>query len=152
MLTRHDFEDVPATPARATRVLLAEDHPINQKLAVLMLERRGFSVAVAGDGRQALETLAREDFDLVLMDVHMPVLDGLEATRQLRAGGSGARDARIPVIAMTANAMQGDRERCLQSGMDDFVSKPVKEADLLAAIQRTLEASAAGRAKTLAAA
>ncbi len=152
MLTRHDFEDAPAAPARPTRVLLAEDHPINQKLAVLMLERRGFSVAVAGDGRQALETLAREDFDLVLMDVHMPVLDGLEATRQLRAGGSGARDARIPVIAMTANAMQGDRERCLQSGMDDFVSKPVKEADLLAAIQRTLEASAAGRAKTLAAA
>src|SRR6185295_11689747 len=96
----------------------------------------GHSIRIVGTGRAALETLAREPFDLVLMDCNMPELDGLEATRQLRAGLAGKRVAEIPVIALTANAMDGDRERCLAAGMNDFLAKPVTIAALRAAIDR----------------
>ena len=115
--------------ARALNILLAEDNIINQKLAVTLLQKEGHRVAIANNGAEALEALARERFDLVLMDVQMPVLDGLETTARIRQGEqAGAR--RIPIVAMTANAMQGDRERCLQAGMDGYVSKPLNPREM----------------------
>ncbi len=111
------------------RVLLTEDNSVNQKVATRMLSKLGCSVALAKNGQEAVVFSAQETFDLILMDVHMPILDGLEATREIRArereiGGH------IPIVAMTANAMEGDREMCLDSGMDDYITKPV-QADLL---------------------
>ncbi|MBM4440043.1 MAG: GAF domain-containing protein [Candidatus Rokubacteria bacterium] len=124
------------TTARPRRVLLAEDSVPNQKVARGFLERWGHTVEVAGNGRAALAALERAAFDLVLMDVHMPEMDGFEATAAIRAReGAGAR---IPIIAMTADAMQGDRERCLAAGMDGYVTKPVVPTDLFDAIERTV--------------
>ena len=91
---------------------------------------------VVPNGREALAALARDSFDMVLMDCNMPELDGLEATRQLRAGAAGVRDTRITVIALTANAMDGDREACLAAGMNDFLSKPVSIQSLRESIER----------------
>jgi signal transduction histidine kinase/ActR/RegA family two-component response regulator len=124
-------------------VLVAEDNSVNQAIVVAMLRSLGHRATLAGNGREALVALANEEFDLVLMDCNMPELDGLEATRQLRAGQSGARDPGIPVIALTANAMDGDREACLGAGMDGFVSKPVSIATLRQAIERVRTARAA---------
>ncbi|MBL8157734.1 MAG: response regulator [Anaerolineae bacterium] len=103
-----------------------------------MLRKHGFDVAIAENGRQALDILAQQPFDLVLMDCQMPVMDGFEATRRLRAGES-VLDPQIAVVAMTANAMEGDREACLAAGMNDYLSKPIKEQVLLAAIERNLK-------------
>jgi signal transduction histidine kinase/ActR/RegA family two-component response regulator len=115
-------------------VLVVEDNAVNLAIIDAMLRQLGHRITVAGNGREALEVLAKVDFDLVLMDCNMPEMDGLEATRRLRA--HGVRNARVPIVALTANAMDGDRERCLASGMDDFVSKPVTIATLRAAIER----------------
>jgi signal transduction histidine kinase/ActR/RegA family two-component response regulator len=117
-------------------VLVAEDNFVNQAIVEAMLRSLGHRATIAANGREALAALASEDFDLVLMDCNMPELDGIEATRQLRAGRSGARDPGIPVIALTANAMDGDREACLAAGMDGFLSKPVAIATLRQAIER----------------
>jgi signal transduction histidine kinase/CheY-like chemotaxis protein len=106
------------------RVLVAEDNSVNQKLALKMLEKRGIQGVVASNGQEAIELWQTQPFDLILMDCHMPVMDGLESTRQIREAGG----ADIPIIAMTANAMKGDREQCLEAGMDDYISKPVREA------------------------
>ncbi len=125
-------------PVRRGHILLVEDNAINQRVAVGMLERHGHGVDIAGDGRQALEMLGRTAYDMVLMDCQMPVMDGLEATRRLRAGDSPALDPRIPVVAMTANALSSDRALCLAAGMDDYISKPVQEAALLQTIARIL--------------
>jgi CheY-like chemotaxis protein len=120
---------------RPLRILVAEDSPVNQKLALAMLRKMGHQVTLATTGTAAVEIWKREAFDLVLMDIQMPEMDGLEATRNIRAlerlGG-----ARTPIIAMTAHAMGGDRERCLEAGMDDHVTKPINRADLAAAIYR----------------
>jgi len=123
---------------RPLRVLLTEDNLINQKLAIRLLEKRGHSVVVADNGRLALDALQEEAFDVVLMDVQMPELDGFEATalirkREQQSGGH------VPVIAMTAHAMKGDRERCLEAGMDDYVSKPLQPAELFDRIERVAE-------------
>jgi two-component system, sensor histidine kinase and response regulator len=120
---------------RALRVLLAEDNLVNQKLAVRLLEKQGHSIVVAGNGREAVEAVERQPFDLVLMDVQMPGMDGFEATVAIRAR---ERDSpqRLPILAMTAYAMKGDRERCLEAGMDGYVSKPVQPRELWAAIDR----------------
>jgi len=117
-------------------VLVAEDNAVNQVVIEAMLKQLGHSSTMAGNGREALEALAQDSFDLVLMDCNMPRMDGLEATQFLRAGAAGVRDADVPVIALTANAMDGDRERCLAAGMNDYLTKPVTVASLRAAIDR----------------
>lgn len=117
------------------KILVVEDNLVNQKVVATILRKKGYTVRVANHGGEAMEALAQEDFGLVLMDVQMPVLDGLEATRLIR------RDERwknLPIVAMTAHAMQGDRERCLHAGMDGYVSKPVHPAHLLATIDSFL--------------
>jgi len=115
---------------------------VNQTLARRLLEKRGHTVVVAENGRAALDALDRETFDLILMDVQMPVLGGLEAANCIRererAAGSGAR---IPIIALTANAMAGDRERCIESGMDEYLTKPIQARDLFATIERVMAGS-----------
>ena len=124
---------------RTGHVLVAEDNPVNQKLARRLLEKAGVPrVSVVDHGRAALDFLTENDVDLVLMDVQMPVLDGLEATRRLRSGASGARDPRVTVVALTANAMQGDREICLDAGMDDYLSKPIRAGALSDVLDRWL--------------
>ncbi len=131
---------------RVLRLLLVEDNPVNQRLAVRLLEKHGHRVAVAGNGREALTALAAEPFDVVLMDVQMPEMDGLEATvaiRRLETEGCLAQP-RVPIVAMTAHALSGDRERCLAAGMDDYVSKPIQAAALLDAIGRALPGEPAG--------
>ncbi|MEW6666522.1 MAG: response regulator [Thermodesulfobacteriota bacterium] len=150
-------------------ILLAEDNVINQKLAMELLQGRGHRVVPVSNGREALEAVARESFDLVLMDVQMPEMDGLEATRRIRgleleaqssklkegegsAGGAQAsfqssivnRQSSIPIVAMTAHAMKGDRERCLEAGMDDYVSKPIKVESLFQTIEKFAHASPDG--------
>ncbi len=115
------------------RILLAEDNAVNQKLAVRLLERMGYRPQVAGDGLQAIAALERDAFDVVLMDVQMPELDGLDATRRIRATWP---DRPVRIVAMTANAMADDREACLAAGMDDYVSKPIRVDELVAALER----------------
>lgn len=116
------------------RILLAEDNAINQKVALSVLENLGYSAQIVSNGRQAVEAFQQEGFDAVLMDVQMPEMDGMEATQYLRATLPDNRQPRI--IAMTANAMQGDRERCLAAGMDDYISKPFKVEELIQALSR----------------
>ena len=124
-------------PPATARLLLVEDNLVNQKVVLAILRKKGYRIDVANDGREALEKLEASDYDLVLMDVQMPVLDGLEATRLIRRE---ARWDRLPIIAMTAHAMNGDRERCLQSGMTGYISKPVQPAHLVATVERQLSA------------
>ena len=117
------------------RVLLAEDSIVNQKLALALLRKWGHSATVAANGAEAVEHVLAEKFDLVLMDVQMPELDGLEATRRIRQlEQDGTIDGRLPIIAMTAHAMKGDRELCLEAGMDQYVSKPVRSQSLMEAM------------------
>jgi CheY-like chemotaxis protein len=118
---------------RPLRILLAEDNPMNQKLATRLLERMELSPDIAGDGLEAIAANDREAYDVILMDVQMPELDGLEATRRIRSAGG---DHRPWIIAMTANAMEGDREACLAAGMDDYLSKPIRPDELQAAFDR----------------
>jgi PAS domain S-box-containing protein len=121
--------------ARSLRVLIAEDNALNRELALRLLERRGHRIAVAENGAEALAALEREPFDAVLMDVQMPELDGLEATRRIREK-EAATGRHIPIIAMTAHSMTGDRERCLAAGMDAYIAKPIDAAELLAQVER----------------
>ncbi|MCX6565887.1 MAG: response regulator [Candidatus Aminicenantes bacterium] len=130
LITRHSLSKA----RQQYRVLLAEDNVINQKLAVRTLERRGHHVEVANNGAEALEMLEKESFDLVLMDVQMPKLDGYQATAAIRQK-EVETDKHLPIIAMTAHAMTGDREKCLEAGMDDYISKPLKPYDLLKKIE-----------------
>jgi CheY-like chemotaxis protein len=134
LITRHSLTQVMTRYS----ILLAEDNIINQKLAVRILENRGHRVTIAGNGAEALEALNKERFDIVLMDVQMPVLDGIQATAEIRRREMQT-GAHVPIIAMTAHAMTGDREKCIASGMDDYVSKPLKPLDLLKTIQHTVD-------------
>jgi two-component system sensor histidine kinase/response regulator len=125
----------PATPTRPLRILLAEDNIVNQRVAVRLLEKKGHTTTVAVNGLSALRKLEEEAFDVVLMDMQMPEMDGFEATRRIRKRDA-ERGVRTPIIAMTAHVMKGDRERCLEAGMDDYVSKPVHAPELFAALDR----------------
>jgi CheY-like chemotaxis protein len=113
--------------------LLAEDNEVNRRIAVRILEKAGHQVEAVPNGRQAVVELVKSSYDLVLMDVQMPEMDGFEATAEIRRLESALR--RTPIIAMTANAMAGDRQRCLEAGMDDYISKPVQRAELLQTVQ-----------------
>jgi two-component system, sensor histidine kinase and response regulator len=119
---------------RRLRILLAEDNAVNQILAVRLLEKRGHEVVVAGNGSDALEALEMQIFDVMLMDIQMPEMDGLQATTAIRRGELKT-GKHIPIIAMTAHAMAGDKERCLEAGMDGYVSKPLRAADLFSSIE-----------------
>jgi two-component system, sensor histidine kinase and response regulator len=141
-LPRAFDQGMQAATTAGLHILLAEDHPVNQKVAVRMLERLGHSVVVAPDGRAALDALLAHSFDLVLMDVQMPEMDGCEAVRIIRERELRTH-AHLPVLALTAHAMQGDRERCLEAGFDGYLSKPVRQAELQEALA-ALELRAAG--------
>jgi signal transduction histidine kinase/DNA-binding response OmpR family regulator len=128
LITRYSLQDA-REPSASLHVLLAEDNRVNQRLATRLLEKRGHSVVVAADGREALAAIQKEGFDLVLMDLQMPEMDGFEATVAIRekekAGG-----ARLPIVALTAHAMKGDREKCLAAGMDGYLTKPIRTVEL----------------------
>jgi two-component system sensor histidine kinase/response regulator len=160
LITRHTLAE--RRTRTAPRVLVAEDNIINQKVAVRLIERLGYRVDVVANGQEAVEALSRIPYGLVFMDCQMPEMDGFEAAREIRrreAGGtrqsgseSGAASPlplaprRVPIVAMTANAMQGDRERCLESGMDDYISKPITSQALAAVLERYLERDRGDRA------
>jgi CheY-like chemotaxis protein len=139
----------PATPPSelATliplHILVAEDNPVNQKLAIALLEKAGHRVSLAVNGAEAVSKWQEGDFDVILMDVQMPVLDGLEATRQIRQREQ-TTGVHMPIVAMTAHAMAGDRELCLQAGMDDYLSKPINRQELLGVFARLGANRAAG--------
>ena len=124
---------------RPLRVLLAEDNLINRELAVTLLQKLGHTVVVANNGRACLAAVAKQPFDLVLMDVQMPEMDGLEAATRIREMETTS-GCHIPIIALTAHAMKGDREQCLAAGMDDYVTKPIRSPELIEAIERLVPA------------
>ena len=128
LITRYSLRD-ERDPWDKPRVLVAEDNPVNQLLASRLLEKRGYFVRVVGNGKLALEAIAKDPYDLVLMDVQMPEMDGIEATRALREREASS-GTHIPVIGVTAHALKGDRERCLEAGMDGYLSKPIRAQEL----------------------
>ena len=132
---------LPEAPSRTLDLLLVEDNPVNRLLALRILEKRGHRVVTCSQGREALDALAKQRFDAVVMDVQMPVMDGYEATRAIRRSEEST-GSRIPIIAMTAHAMSGDRERCVAAGMDDYLVKPIKASDLVAAVETAALAAA----------
>ncbi|GAB4296691.1 MAG: hypothetical protein Fur0025_34360 [Oscillatoriaceae cyanobacterium] len=138
----------PTSPTHTVplRILLAEDHPVNQKVALQMLQRLGYRAEVAANGLEVLDALKRAFYDVVLMDVQMPEMDGLETSRRIRSGEDSAlgRSA-VKIIAMTANAMQGDREACLEAGMDDYISKPIRIPELRTALAKCQPHAVTGR-------
>ena len=136
LVTRHPVRE----EARSLRVLLAEDNLVNQKLASRLLEKHGHNVVTAANGRQALERIEAENFDIVLMDVQMPEIDGFEATATVRKMEE-ATGAHLPIVAMTAHAMQGDNQRCMAAGMDGYLAKPLDVKKLLEVVQAVLDRS-----------
>jgi CheY-like chemotaxis protein len=133
------------SPEDPLRILLAEDNVVNQKLVLRMLEKRGYIVLVVKNGRDALTAVEQYPFDVVLMDVQMPEMDGFEATAAIRER-EHATGAHLPIIALTAHALKGDEGRCLAAGMDAYVVKPIDTKDLFATIASLTTASASGRA------
>lgn len=152
LVTRHSLREegqemssqASMPPLTGLRILLAEDNKVNQALATRLLAKHGHQVAVAGNGREALAALEKQEFDLVLMDVQMPVMDGLDAAAAIRSNEK-TTGAHLPIIAMTAHAMKGDCETCLQAGMDGYVSKPVRHQELWRAIEDVMRPCAAAR-------
>jgi CheY-like chemotaxis protein len=136
LVTKHTLRE----ERHRNRILLAEDNLVNQKLALRLLEKRGFDVTVVGDGRAALDALEKASFDVILMDVQMPDMDGFEATAAIREKEKSA-GTHIPIIAMTAHALKGDEQRCVAAGMDAYVSKPIRTAELFKIIEDQLDAA-----------
>lgn len=141
--TDHDTVRVPvrareenADDPGGMHILLVEDDAVSQFAARRVLEKAGYRVTVAADGSEVLPLVRKHDFDAILMDVQLPVMDGLEATAGVRAETSLGDKSRIPVVAMTAYAMSGDREKFLSAGMDDYIAKPVSASELLDALRR----------------
>lgn len=131
-----DSDSTIETVRARKRVLLAEDNPINQTVAINLLKDRGHDVELVIDGRKVLQRIARQSFDVILMDVQMPVMDGLEATRRIRVQEKNAgREQHIPIFAMTAQAMEGDQEKCLEAGMDGYLAKPIDQDELFRMVE-----------------
>jgi CheY-like chemotaxis protein len=124
--------DVGMAERHPLRILLAEDNVVNQKLALRLLQQMGYRADLASNGLEAVECVARQAYDVVLMDVQMPEMDGLEASRQITTRWT--KNERPHIVAMTANAMQGDREACLAAGMDDYITKPIRVDQLVEAL------------------
>jgi CheY-like chemotaxis protein len=137
----------PTRAARRLRVLVAEDNPVNQKLAQHLLQRRGHTPILVANGREAVDLTQVDQFDLVLMDLQMPEMDGFEATASIRARERETGQPRVPIIALTAHAMQGDRQRCLDADMDGYVAKPIKPVELFEVIDRVMAAKVGGSAE-----
>jgi CheY-like chemotaxis protein len=131
----------PTRAARALRVLVAEDNPVNQRLTQHLLERRGHQALLVSNGREAIAQLASQRFDLVLMDLQMPEMDGFEATAAIREAETRS-GTRVPIVALTAHAMRGDRQRCLDADMDGYVSKPIRAFELFEVIDTVVAARA----------
>jgi CheY-like chemotaxis protein len=129
----------PIAGSKCRTILIAEDNAINQKVIERMVQKLGYHVNLVTNGREAIEALSHDDYGLIFMDCQMPEMDGFEACREIRKTETGFR---IPIVAITANAMKGDRERCLAAGMDDYVSKPFKQDDLRVVIERWMPISA----------
>ncbi len=140
LVTRHTIIE---QKRREGRILLAEDNPVNQKLAVILLQKAGFSVDAVETGVQAVQFVQKGQYGAILMDVQMPEMDGFEAARRIRQWEAGRRH--IPIIAMTAHALKGDRERCLDAGMDDYISKPIQPQALLNVLDRWMQGGDTGR-------
>jgi CheY-like chemotaxis protein len=138
MVTRYTLSESKKQDAGRIRILVAEDNPVNQKLTLRILEKRGFLTGLAENGADVIKQLEANDYDLVLMDMQMPEMDGIETTRMIRSQPMDVPFRDIPIIGLTANAMKGDREICLGSGMDDYVTKPVKSQTLFEAIDRCI--------------
>jgi CheY-like chemotaxis protein len=134
-LPQRASQPVPQMPSESLHVLLAEDNEVNQRLTTVLLQKHGHRVTLAKDGAEAVSCFERQQFDIILMDIQMPVMDGFEATAQIRAKELRTGD-RTPVIALTAHAMPEDRARCLQAGFDEYMSKPIRIQALLGAIQK----------------
>ena len=126
-----------SAPRESQRILIVEDNPVNQRLASLVLQKAGWSYGIANHGGEALELLEKDEYDLVLMDCQMPVMDGFEATRQIREAET-VSSKHIPILALTANARTADRDACMAVGMDDFIAKPFKADHLVATVERWL--------------
>ncbi|MDD2754252.1 MAG: PAS domain S-box protein [Methanothrix sp.] len=131
---------IPENAKHKIRILVAEDNPVNQKVAQAMLKKMGLLADVVANGLEAVDALQTNPYDLVLMDCHMPKMDGFEATRVIRQEGSKAQNPGVPIIAMTAATMQGDREKCIQAGMNEFIAKPVQQKELEKILTRWLAA------------
>src|SRR5208282_2006912 len=135
IITRHRLREASR---RNARILLVEDNKVNKLVAEGILGKLGFSADTADNGRQAINMLEAASYDIVFMDVQMPVMDGYQATMAIRGGKTKVANPNVPIIAMTANAMKGDREKCLQWGMDDYISKPISPQELAKALERWL--------------
>jgi two-component system, sensor histidine kinase and response regulator len=133
IITRHTISDIRKSKVR---ILIVEDNMVNQKIALRIIEKFGFQADLAANGQEAISALERFKYDVVLMDVQMPVMDGLEASRRIRDNSSNVIDHNVPIVAMTAHAMKGDRERCIEAGMNDYTPKPIQPQELLKAIEK----------------